>query len=164
MKSVRTFLSIVLTLVVSLCMAQEQKFDTYQVFKTSDGQYFASLPGIGKLASASGTGKTMGVPVGPESCLLEECQKWIKENWTDMRPLSLQKRMADEGLSVKDTKLSVVINHEEQYSLKLAEDKVPDGWKDTGHVCLLDDCMNYIKEVWTDMRPLSLRKRPGRAK
>jgi MbtH protein len=164
MKSIRTLLTLLLTFVVSLSMAQDEKPETYRVLKTSDGQYFVSLPGLGKFAGDSGTGKTMGDAVGPESCLLEECQKWIKENWTDMRPLSLQKKMADEGLSVDDTKLRVVINHEEQYSLTLANDKVPEGWKDTGKVCVLDDCRKYIEEVWTDMRPLSLRKKPGRTK
>jgi len=161
---IRSSLFTILAITICLTTVNAQDAQKYQVVKTADGGYFVSLPGLGKFAGPSGTGKTMGDVVGPETCLLEECQKWIKENWTDMRPLSLQKRMAADSLSVTDTKLRVVINHEEQYSLALAVDKVPEGWKDTGQVCVLSNCQKYIEEVWTDMRPLSLRKKPGRTK
>ena len=53
----------------------------------------------------------------------------------------------------------VVVNHEEQYSLWLADKENPLGWKDTGKVGSKAECLAYVKEVWTDMRPLSLRKR-----
>ena len=52
----------------------------------------------------------------------------------------------------------VVVNHEEQYSIWPAERENPLGWKDAGKSGLKDDCLAYVKEVWTDMRPLSLRK------
>ncbi|NJO59383.1 MAG: MbtH family NRPS accessory protein, partial [Richelia sp. RM2_1_2] len=35
----------------------------------------------------------------------------------------------------------------------------PLGWKDAGKNGLKQECLDYIKEVWTDMRPLSLRKK-----
>lgn len=53
----------------------------------------------------------------------------------------------------------VVVNHEEQYSLWPAGDENPCGWRDTGKTGLRMHCLAYIKEVWTDMRPLSLRNR-----
>lgn len=58
-----------------------------------------------------------------------------------------------------NTIYKVVMNHEEQYSIWTAERENALGWKDVGKVGPKADCLAYIKEVWTDMRPLSLRKR-----
>ena len=52
----------------------------------------------------------------------------------------------------------VVINHEEQYSIWPADRRVPLGWKSVGFKGSKKECLTYIEEVWTDMRPLSLRK------
>lgn len=52
----------------------------------------------------------------------------------------------------------VVINHEEQYSIWPADRENPPGWQDAGKTGLKAECLAYIKEVWTDMRPLSLRQ------
>jgi MbtH protein len=52
----------------------------------------------------------------------------------------------------------VVINHEEQYSIWPADREIPLGWRDIGKEGTKQHCLAYIKEVWTDMRPLSLRK------
>jgi MbtH protein len=53
----------------------------------------------------------------------------------------------------------VVVNHEEQYSIWPAHRELPLGWNDVGKTGPKDECLAYIKEVWTDMRPLSLRKK-----
>jgi MbtH protein len=53
----------------------------------------------------------------------------------------------------------VVVNHEEQYSIWPADRENPPGWNDVGKSGPKPECLAYIKEVWTDMRPLSLRKR-----
>jgi uncharacterized protein YbdZ (MbtH family) len=53
----------------------------------------------------------------------------------------------------------VVVNHEEQYSIWPADRENPLGWMDGGKSGLKDECLAYIKEVWTDMRPLRLRKK-----
>ncbi len=53
----------------------------------------------------------------------------------------------------------VVVNHEEQYSIWLADRDNPLGWFDVGKSGLKNECLAYIKEIWTDMRPLSLRKK-----
>lgn len=52
----------------------------------------------------------------------------------------------------------VVLNHEEQYSIILADRENPPGWKDAGKAGTRQECLAHISEVWTDMRPLSLRK------
>jgi MbtH protein len=57
------------------------------------------------------------------------------------------------------TNYRVVINHEEQYSIWPADRENPLGWKDVGKQGTKRDCLAYIEEVWTDMRPLSLRKK-----
>lgn len=53
----------------------------------------------------------------------------------------------------------VVVNHEEQYSIWPEYKENPLGWNDVGKVGPKAECLAYIKEVWTDMRPLSLRKK-----
>ncbi|HEY4088949.1 MAG TPA: MbtH family NRPS accessory protein [Bryobacteraceae bacterium] len=61
--------------------------------------------------------------------------------------------------SVEDgTIYRVVVNHEEQYSIWPADREFPLGWRDAGKTGPKADCLAYIEEVWTDMRPLSLRK------
>jgi len=53
----------------------------------------------------------------------------------------------------------VVVNHEEQYSISPEYKANPPGWRDAGKTGPKAECLAYIKEVWTDMRPLSLRKK-----
>ncbi len=53
----------------------------------------------------------------------------------------------------------VVVNHEEQYSIYPVERPNPLGWNDAGKTGSKSECLDHIKEVWTDMRPLSLRLR-----
>jgi len=53
----------------------------------------------------------------------------------------------------------VVANHEEQYSIWPAYKEIPRGWRHAGITGPKADCLAHIKEVWTDMRPLSLRKK-----
>ena len=53
----------------------------------------------------------------------------------------------------------VVINHEEQYSIWPADREPPLGWQAVGKQGLKAECLAYIKVVWTDMRPLSLRQK-----
>ena len=56
------------------------------------------------------------------------------------------------------TTYKVVVNHEEQYSIWPAHRENPLGWNDVGRIGSKAECLAYIKEIWTDMRPLSLRK------
>ena len=58
-----------------------------------------------------------------------------------------------------DKRYRVVINHEEQYSIWPLDREIPMGWKDVGKAGSKQDRLDYIEEVWTDMRALSLRKK-----
>jgi MbtH protein len=59
----------------------------------------------------------------------------------------------------QDRAYKVVVNHEEQYSTWPLDRDNPVGWRDAGRSGSKADCLAYIQEVWTDMRPLSLRQR-----
>lgn len=52
----------------------------------------------------------------------------------------------------------VVMNHEEQYSIWPVGRELPQGWSDAGFRGSKADCLLYIEDVWTDMRPASLRR------
>jgi MbtH protein len=62
-----------------------------------------------------------------------------------------------------NTVYMVVVNHEEQYSIWPAERPTPLGWKDARKSGSKQECLAHIKEVWTDMRPLSLRQSMSQA-
>lgn len=57
-----------------------------------------------------------------------------------------------------DTAYRVVVNDEEQYSIWPVDRELPAGWKEAGKSGSKAECLDHIQEVWTDMRPLSLRK------
>jgi MbtH protein len=52
----------------------------------------------------------------------------------------------------------VVVNHEEQYSIWEGHRELPAGWSEAGKTGSREECLAHIEEVWTDMRPLSLRR------
>jgi MbtH protein len=58
----------------------------------------------------------------------------------------------------EDIVFNVVINHEEQYSIWPEYKEVPKGWRLAGKTGTKKECLDFIDQVWTDMRPLSLRK------
>lgn len=53
---------------------------------------------------------------------------------------------------------AVVVNHEEQYSIWPVEQELPNGWRAEGTSGSKEACLDRIEVVWTDMRPLSLRR------
>jgi MbtH protein len=53
----------------------------------------------------------------------------------------------------------VVVNEEEQYSIWRADREPPLGWRDGGFRGSKADCLAHVERVWTDMRPLSVRRR-----
>jgi len=57
-----------------------------------------------------------------------------------------------------DITYKVVVNDEEQYSIWPSGREIPLGWRATEFEGKKDACLAYIEEVWTDMRPLSLRR------
>lgn len=51
----------------------------------------------------------------------------------------------------------VVLNDEEQYSIWPADRQLPPGWRSDGTQGSRAHCLEHIEQVWTDMRPRSLR-------
>lgn len=60
---------------------------------------------------------------------------------------------------MSEQKFLVVLNDEEQYSVWWADRALPPGWRAEGTEGTREECLDRIDEVWTDMRPLSLRQR-----
>lgn len=52
----------------------------------------------------------------------------------------------------------VVVNHEEQYSIWLADRELPDGWRAEGTTGTEQECLDHIGRIWIDLRPLSARR------
>jgi MbtH protein len=71
-----------------------------------------------------------------------------------------QTSMSDEQPENTPT-FKVVVNDEGQYSLWPAQRDNPLGWTDAGKSGSKQECLAFVEEVWTDMRPLSLRRRMG---
>ncbi|MER6569866.1 MbtH family NRPS accessory protein [Streptomyces sp. NPDC001093] len=61
-------------------------------------------------------------------------------------------------LSSEPETYRVVVNLEEQYSIWPAGRDLPEGWTEVGVQGSKDDCLDHIERVWTDLRPLSLRR------
>ncbi|MEY9875808.1 MbtH protein [Streptacidiphilus sp. MAP12-33] len=57
----------------------------------------------------------------------------------------------------------VVLNDEEQYSIWWAARELPAGWREEGTTGTREECLARISEIWTDLRPLSLRRRMAEA-
>ena len=62
-----------------------------------------------------------------------------------------------------NTIYKVVMKHEEQYSIWFADREPPLGWREVGRSGPKAECLAYREKVWTDMRPLSLRRKMGDA-
>lgn len=59
---------------------------------------------------------------------------------------------------VEASMVLVVVNGEGQFSVWEASTPVPAGWEPTGFAGTREHCLQHIAEIWTDMRPMSLRK------
>lgn len=115
----------------------------YQVVVNQEDQYVIfpvdwDLPGEWKPTGKTGT--------------LEDSHNYIEEVWTDMRPLSVRREHS------READYRVIVNREGQHAVWPAEAGVPRGWKGLDQKGPLDECQAYIEQVWTDMRPLSVRE------
>jgi MbtH protein len=63
------------------------------------------------------------------------------------------------GIDDPDAVFQVVINDQDQYSIWFADRPLPPGWTAGGPAGTKQECLQYIEEVWTDMRPRSVRER-----
>jgi MbtH protein len=53
----------------------------------------------------------------------------------------------------------VVKNHEDQYSIWLARHTLPSGWQVQPARGTREQCLDYVRKHWVDMRPASLIRR-----
>jgi len=53
----------------------------------------------------------------------------------------------------------VVVNHEEQYAIWPAGKPIPEKWREAGISGTREECLARVRQVWTDMRPASVRAR-----
>ena len=67
--------------------------------------------------------------------------------------------MSADNEAVGEAVFKVLVNDEEQYSLWREDWPSARGWRETGKSGTREECLEYVNQVWTDMRPLSLRKR-----
>ena len=51
----------------------------------------------------------------------------------------------------------ILQNEEGQFSLWPADHAAPAGWSESGKSGTKAECLAFVDEVWTDMRPRSLR-------
>ena len=72
-------------------------------------------------------------------------------------PVQFRGRMNPSDPSAEAYK--VVVNHEEQYSIWPDYRELPLGWREAGKKGSRQECLAHINEIWTDMRPLSLRQK-----
>jgi MbtH protein len=74
-------------------------------------------------------------------------------------------RVEDRAMSEENDheRYRVVRNDEEQYSIWRADRELPLGWYAEGTVGSRQECLDHIGQVWTDLRPLSLRRRMDQA-
>jgi MbtH protein len=70
----------------------------------------------------------------------------------------MERLMPDVEQAEQAESFVVVRNHEDQYSIWWADREIPAGWQQAGKTGSKGECLDYIDQVWTDMRPASLRK------
>ena len=66
--------------------------------------------------------------------------------------------MSDRRKDWQDGPVKVVINDEQQYSIWPSDREPPAGWREVGKSGTRDECLAYIDENWTDLRPMSVRQ------
>ncbi len=64
----------------------------------------------------------------------------------------------------EDVTIYRAVINQEQYSIWPADRENAPGWRDAGKTGTKAECLAYINQVWTDMRPLSLRRRMEQAR
>jgi len=105
----------------------------------------------------AGHGEPDTAPVSPE----REAGRWPsgRRRWRIRATTELAIRTERRNEMDDDARYEVLRNDEDQYSLWLAGHEIPAGWYQVGKEGTKDECSAYVDEVWTDMRPRSLRER-----
>jgi MbtH protein len=70
---------------------------------------------------------------------------------------------AERGVRMsEELKQFMVLNSDEgKYSIWLSNKEIPCGWRASGKGGTKEECLSYVRNVWTDMRPISLRAAMG---
>jgi len=71
--------------------------------------------------------------------------------------------MENTSSNKSNQKYHVVINSEHQYSIWFSGRPLPKGWNDVGKTGTKEECLDYIKSIWLDIRPLSLKEKMNHA-
>ena len=66
--------------------------------------------------------------------------------------------MKEIAMNSENILYKVVVNSDEQFSIWLSDQENPLGWREVGVSGTKQECLSYIEEVWTDMRPFSLQE------
>lgn len=61
-------------------------------------------------------------------------------------------------MSQTETLYYILVNAELQYSIWPSYKPLPSGWQIEGEAQSQQQCLDWIEQNWTDMRPLSLRR------
>lgn len=61
-------------------------------------------------------------------------------------------------VSAAEVLFDVVVNDEGQYSIWASGKHLPQGWRAVGKQGTKESCLDYINDVWVDMRPISLQR------
>jgi MbtH protein len=86
-------------------------------------------------------------------------RKLLDQHSSNQRTHDLREETIMADQQENSTLYKVVVNHEKQYSIWPAHRDNALGWNDAGKSGTKEECLSHIKEVWTDMRPLSLQKK-----
>jgi MbtH protein len=60
-----------------------------------------------------------------------------------------------------ELRFTVVVNDEDQYALYPDDRELPPGWRPAGFGGTEDECVTWVDEHWTDMRPRTVRQAAG---
>jgi MbtH protein len=74
------------------------------------------------------------------------------------KPLNISQAIIPDPQDDERSVYRIVVNQEEQFSVWPAKLSVTEGWREEGTVGAKGECLARINRLWTDMRPLSLRK------
>jgi MbtH protein len=99
-----------------------------------------------------------GFDAQPEKCILKCVLAAAQSTATSRKQIAretsaMSVQESDDGLVY-----AVVFNQEEQYSIWPIDKEIPPGWRSAGKEGKKSECLRYIEEVWTDMRPLRVRQ------
>ena len=83
---------------------------------------------------------------------------------TGNRSMARKNQQKSSSENKHNSSFCVVVNSEQQYSYWFADSQLPAGWESTGFIGTRAECLAEVDNIWTDMRPLSVRENSARTK